>query len=423
MLKQLFKNKLTWAFLAVSIFMSMFMSFNYLGAFLDPTDNTHNLPIAIVNSDQGVSLGGQNMAYGQQVITQLTATPQQSDVIQWTVLSSRDEAVAGLNNNKYYAVLIIPSNYSASLLALAIPTTSGTHAPAQIDVLTSAAGGSYANSLSQTAAQTTISTISKQTRTVLEQQLTAAGAKLTPQMANVIADPVQANIQPGVNVGTHSARGLSSFYFALMLILSGFVGTNVMGTLIDGAVAERRKQNIAVNKQTIFRLKATFYTAMAVVAGLAVTWVAVGWLGMDTPNVWTLGLLAILVTVTTAELSLLFQVVFGQLGLLVGLIFFTVLGVPASGGAYTFQMLPSFWQAVSHIVPLRYATDGTRALLFLSDNSGDTGLGTAIIVLATYAIAGVSLTWLFSYLYDRYEHRTTAASQREQASEPGLLPG
>lgn len=82
MLKQVFKFKLTWAALTVSLLMAMLMAFSYLGAFLDPTDNTHNLPLALVNADQGVALAGQNLNYGQQIVARLTA-PQASDAVQW----------------------------------------------------------------------------------------------------------------------------------------------------------------------------------------------------------------------------------------------------------------------------------------------------------------------------------------------------
>ena len=402
MFKQLLKAKLTWAALGVSLLMAMLIAFSYLGAFLDPTGNTHNLPIAVINTDEGVNLGGQNLNYGQQVLSQLLA-PQATDAVQWTKVDSRAEAVSGLNQNKYYAALVIPANYSASLVGLAGQTAT---APAQIEILTNPAAGTYAGSLAQSAAQQAVSGISKAANAQLVQKLSQAGAKVAPQLAGVLADPVQPRIEVTVPVGSHSARGLSPFYFALMLSLSAFVGTNIINILLAGLVEERRQKGLAVTSRGIFYTKALVYSLMAVLVGLLVTWVAVGWLAMDAPNVWTLGLFAILVAAATTYMSLLFQVAFGQVGLLVGLIFFTVLGVPASGGTYPVQMLPSFWQWLHTFLPLRYATDGARALLFMGGNE-EAGLGSALLVLGMYALGGLLAAWLVSQLKDRWATRTS----------------
>jgi YhgE/Pip-like protein len=400
MLKQVFKFKLTWAALAVSLLMAMLMAFSYLGAFLDPADNTHNLPLALVNADQGVALAGQNLNYGQQVVARLTG-PQASDAVKWTVLDSRDQALNELNQNKYYAALVIPANYSAALAGLASPTAT---APAQLEILTNPAAGTYAGSLSQSAAQTAVTTISKAASAQLVQTLSASGAKVSPQLAALLADPVQAQVQVAVPVGGHSARGLSAFYFALMLTLSGFVGSNIIFVLLTILATRRANKGEKLSSRNIFYTRAVLNLVMAVLAGVAVTWVAAGWLGMDAPNIWTLTLFAILVVISTASMSLLFQTALGQFGLLAGIIFFTILGVPASGGPYPVQMLPGLWQGLHTFLPLGYATDGVRALLFMG-GSQEAGLAAGWLVLALYTLGGLGVAWLVSFLKDRRQRR------------------
>ena len=111
-------------------------------------------------------------------------------------------------------------------------------------------------------------------------------------------------------------------------------------------------------------------------------------------------LFAILGTLAVAAVSLFFQTAFGRLGLLVGIIFFTILGVPASGGAYPVQMIPGFWQFLYNLLPMRYLTDGIRSLLFLGGNQ-EAGLGMALVVLPAYAISGILLAWFTSYQIGR----------------------
>ena len=311
MVKQLLKSKLVWASVGVSLVMAMLMAFSYLGAFLDPADNTHNLPLVVVNADQGLKVGQQNLNYGQQLLDKLSG-PQASDAIQWNILSSRDEALNGLKQDKYYAAVIIPADYTAHLAALSSQSIT---TPAQIEILTNPAAGTYAGSLSQTAAQTVVTTASKAASSQLVSGLDKAGSKISPDAAAVLADPVQAQITPAVPVGAHSARGLSAFYFALLLSLGAFVGSNVINILLAGVVGKKERDQQTVSGQNIFYTKLILFTLMGVAVGLLVTWVAVGWLGMDTPNIWPVLALAVLIAVAVAETSLFFQVAFGAAGI------------------------------------------------------------------------------------------------------------
>jgi uncharacterized phage infection (PIP) family protein YhgE len=189
---------------------------------------------------------------------------------------------------------------------------------------------------------------------------------------------------------------MSAFYFPMMLILSSFLGTNVMGTLIDLFSEERYKKGLKVSPLNLFYTKALLYSLMGLITGLLVTFMAVVVLGMDTPDWLSLTLFAVLGSLAVAEVALFFQMAFGRLGLLVGVIFFTILGVPASGGPYPSEMLPSLWQFLHNWLPMRYMTDGVRSILFMGGN-GEAGLTAAIIALSIYVISGLLLAWLFSY--------------------------
>ncbi|NWJ47725.1 MAG: DUF3533 domain-containing protein [Chloroflexi bacterium] len=399
MIRNLFSKKLTWFFMIIVLLVAMFNTFSYLGAFLDPTDNTKNLPMAVINTDKGLEQGGTTINLGKQIVDKLLAPAADGNqTYKWTELGSRDEALAALNENKYFVALIIPADYSATLAAL--QGANPEHA-AILEILTNQGAGTLGYSQAQGAATAVVNSLSKTTADQMLQSLTAAGAKLNPAAAVILGNPVQAKITAAVQVGSRSARGMSAFYLAMMLSLGAFLGTNILGTLIDLFSEHRRKSGHKTSPINIFYSKAILYTFMALVVAGGVTLMAVVFLDMDTPDGWSVLLFSVLGSLAVAEMSLLFQITFGRLGLLVGVMFFTILGVPASGGPYPAQMVPEFWRFLHGWLPMRYMTDGLRSLLFMNGNM-DAGLGKAILALALYAVGGLLVAWLASHLIERH---------------------
>ncbi|MBN9390890.1 MAG: DUF3533 domain-containing protein [Chloroflexi bacterium] len=431
MFKHLLKDRLTWLALGVTVLLGSLITFSYLGAFLSPASNTRDLPLAVINADQGLELAGQKLNYGQQVVDRLMASqPNQS--FRWTVLPSREAAVSELNKVNYYAALIIPPDYSGSLAALG--SLKATR-PIQLEVLTNQAAGPLADSAARGIIQAVVTNISTTTGDQLKQKLQASAAKVPAEVAGLLNDPVQARFVLSMPVGENSARGLSPFYFALMLILSGFVGTNLLSILVDSYTEKRRKLNKRLNvldlgqqvdhyieKQqnliepqlsalSVFYTKAALYGLMAVGVGLLDTWVAVGLLGMDAPDWVSLSLFAVFSMLTINFLALFFQTVFGyHLSLVIGLFFFTILGVPASGGPYSLEMVPGLWQFLHLWLPAGHITEGMRALLFMNGNL-ESGLGLALLVLGGYLLGSLVFGWLISFGLTR-RNRLAANSAR-----------
>ena len=110
------------------------------------------------------------------------------------------------------------------------------------------------------------------------------------------------------------------------------------------------------------------------------TWTAVGILGMSTCAVWELGLFTMLGVVTATTLALMLLTAFGIVGELIPLFLVVIFGVPLAGGVHPVQALASFFRFLHAWIPLRYLTDGTRALIFL--NGANVGLTRAVLVLA-----------------------------------------
>ena len=79
---------------------------------------------------------------------------------------------------------------------------------------------------------------------------------------------------------------------------------------------------------------------------------------------------------------------FGAVGKFLGLVFMVVQLVSA-GGTFPWQTLPGPLQAVHHVVPMSYAVDGLRRLLYGADLGPVTG---SLGVLTAYLLGALALS-------------------------------
>ncbi|WP_125154264.1 YhgE/Pip domain-containing protein [Clostridium rectalis] len=80
----------------------------------DPYSNTGNLPVAVVNKDEGALFNGKSINVGNEVVESL----KKNKNIGWKFIDEW-QANNGLNEGKYYAMIEIPSNFSKGLVSLA----------------------------------------------------------------------------------------------------------------------------------------------------------------------------------------------------------------------------------------------------------------------------------------------------------------
>lgn len=91
---------------------ALFTWFNVIASW-DPFSETRNLKIALANTDDGYQsdLIPIRINVGDQVVTSLQA----SDEFDW-VVTSKDEAIDGTKSGEYYAAIVLPPDFSASML-------------------------------------------------------------------------------------------------------------------------------------------------------------------------------------------------------------------------------------------------------------------------------------------------------------------
>lgn len=389
-MKTALRNPLGLVGLGAAVLVSLAMTFAYLGAFLDPDGNTRSLPILLVNENGGV--------LADRAASSLADAAAQDRRISLTELPTRAAALAELRRNDAFAALVIPRDYSRRLLAAARDPDV---LPASVEILANDAAGSYAHSAGVEAA-----TAMATTATV------SIFGRLAPASARPAHDVVQVRTTEAVALGAKSARGLAPFYFALVLGLAGFLGAVVVNLAVEVASGRlavellgRRLEHasLGLSNAALWRAKLVLVLLLALLAGVLQTVLAVAVLGMSATNPVALGLFAVLGVAATALTTLAFLVPFGLAGSLAGVLFVTIFGVPSSGGPYPLELVPGFFRFLGDWLPLRYMTDGSRALVFL-DGRLDAGLGRALWVLAAYAVGGALASGAIAGALDRRRH-------------------
>lgn len=92
------------------VILPLLYSYFYLGAFWDPYSRLEELPVAIVNQDQGAQIQNENRNLGNEVVEQLM-----DDGSLKFILTDKANALEGTKGDDYYAMILIPEDFSKSI--------------------------------------------------------------------------------------------------------------------------------------------------------------------------------------------------------------------------------------------------------------------------------------------------------------------
>ncbi len=98
--------------LGVMVLPSLYAWFN-IQANWDPYGNTSSLKVAVANIDEGSSINGLSVNVGDQIIEKLKT----NDQIGWQFVS-KENAMMGVENGRYYAAIIIPADFSSKISSI-----------------------------------------------------------------------------------------------------------------------------------------------------------------------------------------------------------------------------------------------------------------------------------------------------------------
>ncbi|MFI5982284.1 YhgE/Pip family protein [Streptomyces sp. NPDC051555] len=419
----------------IAAVVSMMFALLYVGGNVNPRGNLRDLPVALVNGDRGADAGGRHLALGDQVVSGIRKAAEGDRSIDWQVVS-RAEADKRLGSGKVFGALVIPEDFSATVAALSSPqpAAQGKAAPPTITVLTNQAAGSIGSSMSSQAAQKAAHAASA---SIGQELLKQAGAQKTalPTAAQLkLADPVTVAVADGHPLGARSAMGLSAFYYALVLVVCGMLGANLVNSQVDTALGylhtdygpiRKREPVQHTSRVRTLAIGMALMLGMSVVMGTLVEVATVGILDMDASHLGLLWLYSVATIAVVGMGSLALFAAFGTPGMLLATIVFVAMAVPSSGATVPLQALPGFFRALAEFEPLRQITEGLRSLLYYGAQA-DAGLTRAWTSMGVALVAALVFGFAVTRLYDRRGlHRiphpageTPAAQEPAGATEP-----
>ncbi len=406
------------------------MALIYIGSLVNPTAHLHDLPVLLVDQDQGATAPPGPINLGHQVATQLTDDPvvRQRLSIKTTSLPAAQKSMAGGSG---YLTIVIPPTFTQSLLQLDGQATPAASTPglASVQLLTNPRLGSAGVGLATGVATSALTEASQQ----LGHQLvaaTVAADRANPVIAAQLADPITISTVQYRPLPATSALGLSAFYLALLATMCGFLGATLINAAVDSGLGfattelgprwRQRRPTPISRWQTLLTKWAMAGVLVPVLTGIVLI-VAVGILGLDAPGVGYLWLLMTLSAVTIAVGTLSLLAAFGSVGQLVALILFVYLALASSGATIPIQAIPAPFQLISHVDPLRRTVDGVRAIVYFHGNR-HAGWPAAGLVLAIELLFWLAVGAAVSRWYDRRCLSRLPKDLASSAPAPGGQP-
>jgi YhgE/Pip-like protein len=381
---------------------TLFLSLLYMGGIVDPNDSLRRLPIALVDSDQGPPLPGQQQPLGAQLSRAVIASAP-SRAVEWRRLDQtrmQDQLASG----KLYGALVIPAGFTASVGALTTPKATGRPI---LTVLTNPAlgslGSSLASQISQTAAHKSSLAIGRQ----LTARARAEGAE--PTVRALLADPVAVTVRPGHPIGRHSGLGLTAFYYTLLLVLAAFVGGNIINNGVDAGLGytdneigpwHSRRPTVPIDRTQTLLLKMIMSAVIALLTTSLTMVATIAILGMDASHIPLLWIFSYCASLAVGVGVQAINAAFGGIGQIVSMFVFVALALPSSGATVPLQAVPGFYRFLSLFEPFRQVTGGVRAILYF-DARADAGLARGWTMIAI----GFALALLFGFAMTRYYDR------------------
>ncbi|GAA2435702.1 YhgE/Pip domain-containing protein [Streptomyces mauvecolor] len=399
---QVLRNPKIWKFPTVIVSLAvLLLSLLYMGGIIDPNGHMHRLPIGLVNADRGAVMGGRHTNLGAQITDSISGASDER--VSWRRLEPT-AAQQQLATGKLYGVLEVPEGFTAAVAALPNGTATPPARPT-MTVLTNPGVGSLASSLAGNINQTAAHQASLQ----LGKTLTATSAGASGAARLLLADPISVTVKVGHPIGTHSGLGLTAFYYALLLVLAGFMGGNIISNGVDVGLGyadseigpwHTRRPVVPISRTRTLIVKWAMSVAIAALTSAVIMLACVVILGMDASHLWLLWVFSFCASATVGLGVQSVNAAFGGIGQLVSMFVFIVLALPSSGTTIPLEALPGFYRWLSVFEPMRQLGGGVRAILYF-DARAEAGLTRAWVMISVGAVVALAFGLAAASYYDR----------------------
>ena len=185
----------------VCILPSLYAWFN-IAANMDPYGNTQNVKVAIANCDTGRHTGSMDLNAGATIVQNLKENHQ----LGWTFVDEK-KAKSGVRSGKYYAAIVIPEDFSESLLSI----LSGDLKQPQLDYYINEKKNAIAPKITATGA----STIQQQINDTFSSVAADSVAKIVQESAGTLTGKLDGTNSTLMQALTDTRKNLADYQNAL----------------------------------------------------------------------------------------------------------------------------------------------------------------------------------------------------------------
>ncbi|HDR3653059.1 TPA: DUF3533 domain-containing protein [Bacillus anthracis] len=349
----MFKNKL----LLLSPVIALLVVFIFsLTLFPTVQPQPKNLPIAIVNEDQGVEIPNQpKMNMGQTIVDNMKKTSklEEEPAVKWVEVKNKEAVQKGLNNQEYYAALVISKDFSTKQASLRTPQPSSP----EVEIFINQGMNAAASTMAGQMLNVIVDNMNNTVRAQLLDGVKAKGATLTTDQAARLVTPITKKVTNVNEIGKNSANGSAPISLFQPLWIASLASAAIIFMAIHKIPVGSRKENFVLKVKQIIT-----GAVAAVVVGFGLTWIADGMVGLNISNFTDT---ALFLSITSFSFFLMISAVLSLVGLK-GIGLFALLlffGAPLLSLAP--EMLSPFYQDwVYAWLPMRFMIEGLREIFF-----------------------------------------------------------
>lgn len=373
--KKMFKNKL----LLLSPVIALLVVFIFsLTLFPTVQPQPKNLPIAIVNEDQGVEIPNQpKMNMGQTIVDNMkkTSKSEEEPAVKWVEVKNEETLQNGLNDQEYYAALVIPKDFSTKQASLRTPQPSSP----EVEIFINQGMNTAASTMAGQILNGVVDNMNNNVRKQILEGLKAKEATLTADQVSNVVTPITKKVINVNETGKNSANGNSPISLFQPLWIASLASAAIIFIAISKMPVGTRKENF------ILKLKQIITGAVAAfVIGFGLTWIADGMVGLNISNFTDT---ALFLTITSFSFFLMISAVLSIVGLKGISIFALLLFFGAPLLSLAPEMLSPFYQDwVYTWLPMRFMIEGLREIFFFGK-----GLSWSTPVIVLIWIGAVSI--------------------------------
>ena len=342
---KLLKNKFVWLPILVALFIGAYFS---ITAIPSTHMKVNDLPIAIVNEDQGTT--GKNLT--KQITTKNSSNSSKMS-IKWTVFNSQEDLLKEMNKEKYYGAIVIPKNFSANLQSLMTPNPK----KAKLKIIINQGMGTTIT----TQVNTTLTEMTHQINTALGKQLLQTLSKKMPaipaEMASNLTNPLTIETEK-INKTGDLANGGAHFFQSVWL---GCLGTSMLLGFAFSQIKFKslREKFSALGGQLLSAIISSF------VIGYGVIYLQSTILNVTIPNFTLLGLF---LSLCAFSFIIFINGVESWVGLISIPVFMLLLFFAAPLLTAIPESLNGFYSTLSNWLPMSYMYRGVKSIMYFNNS-------------------------------------------------------